>query len=90
MAGKFEIYEDRAVKYRFRLKAGYGEAYESKAAAIKGTAAVQRAATDAEVKDLTAWGRPARPLRRCRVPAVLQRPYSGAPPRCSPNCTAVY
>lgn len=60
MAGKFEIYEDRAGRYRFRLKAGngevvaVGEAYESKAAAIKGTAAVHRAAADADVKDLTA------------------------------------
>lgn len=60
MAGKFEIYEDRAGKFRFRLKAGngevvaVGEAYESKSAAIKGTQAVQRAAADAAVADLTA------------------------------------
>ena len=38
MAGKFELYADKAGKYRFRLKAGNGEiiavseAYESKAA----------------------------------------------------------
>ena len=42
MAGKFEIYQDRAGKYRFRLKASNGqivasgEAYESKANAKKG------------------------------------------------------
>lgn len=60
MAGKFEIYEDKAGKFRFRLKAGngevvaVGEAYETKAAAIKGTDAVQRAAAGATVKDLTA------------------------------------
>ncbi|WP_165164619.1 YegP family protein [Corynebacterium qintianiae] len=60
MAGKFEVYEDKAGKFRFRLKAGNGEvvatgeAYESKAAAIKGTAAVQRAAEDAKVQGLTA------------------------------------
>ena len=36
MAGKFEVYQDRAGKYRFRLKASngevvaQGEAYESK------------------------------------------------------------
>lgn len=59
MAGKFEIYEDGAGKFRFRLKAGNGEvvatgqAYESKAGAIKGTEAVKRAAADAAVKDLT-------------------------------------
>ena len=42
MAGKFEVYKDRAGKFRFRLKASNGqvvatgEAYESKAAAKKG------------------------------------------------------
>jgi uncharacterized protein YegP (UPF0339 family) len=59
MAGKFEIYTDKAGTFRFRLKAGNGEvvatgeAYKSKSAAIKGTEAVQRAAYGAEVKDLT-------------------------------------
>lgn len=58
MAGKFEVYEDKAGKYRFRLKAGngevvaVGEAYESKAAAIKGTEAVQRAADGAAVVEV--------------------------------------
>ena len=59
MAGKFEVYEDKSGKFRFRLKAGngevvaVGEAYESKAAAIKGTEAVQRAAEGASVVDAT-------------------------------------
>lgn len=59
MAGKFEVYEDRSGKFRFRLKADNGEvvatgqAYETKAAAVKGTKAVQRAAADAAIKDLT-------------------------------------
>ncbi|WP_366180434.1 DUF1508 domain-containing protein [Actinomyces timonensis] len=59
MASKFEVYEDGAGKFRFRLKAGNGEivatgqAYETKAAAVKGTEAVQRAAADATIKDLT-------------------------------------
>lgn len=59
MAGKFEIYTDKAGKFRFRLKAGNGEvvatgeAYEAKSAAIKGTEAVQRAAQGAKVNDLT-------------------------------------
>lgn len=59
MAGKFEVYEDGAGKFRFRLKAGNGEvvatgqAYETKAAAVKGAKAVQRAAVDATIKDLT-------------------------------------
>jgi len=59
MAGKFEVYEDKAGKFRFRLKAGngevvaVGEAYESKSGAVKGTEAVQRAAEGATVVDLT-------------------------------------
>jgi uncharacterized protein len=42
-AGNSEVYQDRAGKYRFRLKASNGqvvasgEAYESKAAALKGS-----------------------------------------------------
>jgi uncharacterized protein YegP (UPF0339 family) len=58
MAGKFEVYEDKAGKFRFRLKAGngevvaVGEAYESKSAAIKGTEAVQRAADGASVVEV--------------------------------------
>ena len=46
MAGKFEVYEDKAGKFRFRLKAGngeivaVGEAYDTMAAAQEGCAAV--------------------------------------------------
>jgi uncharacterized protein YegP (UPF0339 family) len=42
MAGKFEVYSDKAGKFRFRLKASNGqvvatgEAYETKAAAKDG------------------------------------------------------
>lgn len=55
MAGKFEVYEDKAGKFRFRLKAGNGqvvatgEAYETRSAALKGCEAVQRAAEGASV-----------------------------------------
>jgi hypothetical protein len=58
MAGKFEVYADRAGKYRFRLKAANGEivasgeAYESKPAATKGCEAVQRAAAGAAIVDI--------------------------------------
>jgi len=53
MAGKFELYKDRAGKYRFRLKAGNGEiiatseAYESKAGAKNGIESVRKNAPDA-------------------------------------------
>ena len=59
MAGKFEVYEDRTGKFRFRLKArngeivATGEAYDNKAAAKKGCEAVQRAADGAEIIDTT-------------------------------------
>jgi len=58
MAGKFEVYEDKAGKFRFRLKAGngevvaVGEAYETKAAAKNGCEAVQRAADGATVVEV--------------------------------------
>ena len=45
MAGTFEVYEDKAGKFRFRLKAGngendaVGEAYDTLAAAKEGCAA---------------------------------------------------
>jgi uncharacterized protein YegP (UPF0339 family) len=58
MAGKFEVYEDKSGKYRFRLKAGNGEivasgeAYESKSAAQKGCESVQKAADGAQVVEV--------------------------------------
>lgn len=51
------MYEDRAGKFRFRLKASNGqvvatgEAYETKAAAKKGCEAVQRAADGATIDE---------------------------------------
>jgi uncharacterized protein YegP (UPF0339 family) len=59
MAGKFELYKDGAGKFRFRLKAtngqiiAVGEAYESKAAALKGIDSVRRNAADAKLDDQT-------------------------------------
>ncbi len=58
MAGKFEVYKDKAGKFRFRLKSGNGEivaageVYETKAAAIAGCGAVQRAAADAKIVEV--------------------------------------
>lgn len=48
MAGKFEIYKDKAGEYRFRLKAGNGqnilgsEGYKSKASCINGIESVKK------------------------------------------------
>ncbi|GLZ52584.1 YegP family protein [Actinomycetospora sp. NBRC 106378] len=58
MAGKFEVYEDKSGKFRFRLKASNGqivasgEAYETKAAAKKGCESVQKAADGAAVTEV--------------------------------------
>jgi uncharacterized protein YegP (UPF0339 family) len=57
MAGKFEWYQDKAGKYRFRLKAGNGEiiavseAYESKDACFNGIESVKKNAATAEVNE---------------------------------------
>ncbi len=60
MAGKFELYQDRSKKFRFRLKASNGqiiatgEAYESKASAMNGIRSVMKNAPDAKIDDQTA------------------------------------
>lgn len=61
MPAKFEIYTAKNGKVRFRLKAGNGEIiavasedYESKAAAKKGIASIQKNAAGAEVVDTDA------------------------------------
>lgn len=47
MAGKFELYQDKAGEFRFRLKSGNGgnigssEGYKTKAAALKGIESVR-------------------------------------------------
>lgn len=59
MAGKFELYKDKAGKFRFRLKASNGqviasgEAYETKASAMKGIESVRKNASDATLDDQT-------------------------------------
>ena len=52
MAGKFELYKDKAGKFRFRLKAANGEnilaseAYESKSSCQNGIESVRKNSTD--------------------------------------------
>ncbi|RYG89671.1 DUF1508 domain-containing protein [Loktanella sp. IMCC34160] len=52
MAGKFEIYKDKAGEFRFRLKAGNGEiilaseGYKAKASCENGIASVRKNAPD--------------------------------------------
>ena len=57
--GRFEIYEDSAGKFRFRLKAAnneiiaVSEAYESKSSCKKGIQSVKENAPKAEIVDVT-------------------------------------
>lgn len=59
MAGKFELYTDKAGQFRFRLKAGNGETiavsegYTSKSSALNGIDSVKRNAPGADVDDQT-------------------------------------
>jgi uncharacterized protein YegP (UPF0339 family) len=59
VVGKFEVYKDRADKFRFRLKAGNGEviavseAYNSKSLALGGVESVRKNAPDAKLDDQT-------------------------------------
>lgn len=52
---KFEIYEDKAGEYRFRLKAtngqiiAVGEGYKAKAGCLNGVESVKKNAVDAEI-----------------------------------------
>ena len=59
MAGKFELYQDKAGKYRFRLKASNGQvvaasqAYESKASALAGIESVKSSSADATTVEVS-------------------------------------
>ena len=52
MAGKFEVYKDKAGEFRFRLKAGNGEnilgseGYKAKASCMKGIESVRKNSQD--------------------------------------------
>lgn len=58
MAGKFEVYQDKAGKYRFRLKASNGQViassqgYGSKETCMNGIKSVQTNAPDAKIIEI--------------------------------------
>lgn len=58
MAAKFEVYQDKAGKFRFRLKApngqviATGEAYESKDGCLNGIESVKKNAPEARIEDV--------------------------------------
>ena len=59
MAGKFEVYQDSAGKFRFRLKAtngqviAVGQAYETKKSCLNGIDSIRKNAPDAKLDDQT-------------------------------------
>lgn len=59
MAGKFELYKDKAGEFRFRLKASngqviaIGEGYKTKASALNGIESIRKNAPEAPVDDQT-------------------------------------
>ncbi len=84
MAGKFELYTAKNGKVRFRMKAGNGEIiavasedYETKAAAKKGIASIQRNAAGATVVDTDAAAKPA----VAKKAAVKKAPAKKAAPK---------
>ncbi|RAG82186.1 DUF1508 domain-containing protein [Streptacidiphilus pinicola] len=60
MSAHFEVYQDKAHQWRFRLKAGNGEVvasgegYPTKANAERGCEAVKRAAAEADIVEAKA------------------------------------
>lgn len=60
MAGKFEVFSDKAGEFRFRLKAGNGQvvassqAYTTKKACLNGIESIRKNAPDAVIDDQTA------------------------------------
>ena len=59
MAGKFELFQDKAGKYRFRLKASNGQvvaasqSYASKASALAGIESVKSSSVDAPTVEVS-------------------------------------
>jgi uncharacterized protein YegP (UPF0339 family) len=91
MAGKFEIFKDKAKQYRFHLKAANGEiiasseAYPDKRSALKGIASIQKNAVTAKIVDETGEAEPVKkPAAKARATAPAKTgavPKAAAKPR---------
>ena len=85
MAGKFEVYRDKAGKFRFRLKAANGqiiatgEAYESKAALLSGIESIRSNAAAATLVDMADAPTPG------PKPSPPPAPKPGPPPSPKPG-----
>jgi uncharacterized protein YegP (UPF0339 family) len=80
MAAKFEIFLDRKKQYRFHLKASNGEtiaasqAYDTKAACLKGIKSIQKSAPAAAIID------PEEAAKKAAKAASAKRGARAAPP----------
>jgi uncharacterized protein YegP (UPF0339 family) len=80
MAAKFEIFLDRKKQYRFHLKASNGEiiaaseAYETKAACLKGIKSIQKNAPAAQIID------PEEAAKKAAKAAPAKRGSKAVPP----------
>jgi uncharacterized protein YegP (UPF0339 family) len=93
MVAKFEIFTDRKKQYRFHLKASNGEviaasqAYENKAACIKGIKAIQKNAPAAAIIDpeeaakKAAKAAPAKRGAKTTAPAAKEKKPRGRKPK---------
>ena len=86
MPGKFVIKKGPTGKFRFSLVSTNGQivassqAYENKAAAMRGVASVQKLAAGARVVDLTvAAAAPAKPAAKAAVKAAAKKPATKKP-----------
>ena len=84
MAAKFEIFTDRKKQYRFHLKASNGEiiaasqAYENRAACIKGIKAIQKNAPGAAIIDPEEAAKKAAKAAPAKRGAKAVSPLAGA------------
>jgi uncharacterized protein YegP (UPF0339 family) len=94
MASKFEIFVDRKKQYRFHLKARNGEtiaasqAYDTKAACIKGIKSIQRNAPAAEIIDLEEAAKKSVQAKRgakTASPAAGEKKPRGRKPKVDPQ-----
>lgn len=82
MAGKFEVYKDKAGKFRFRLKAGNGqiiatgEAYESKAAVMSGIESIRSNAAAAQLVDMSDAPMPGAMADSAPKPQPMSKPMA--------------
>jgi uncharacterized protein YegP (UPF0339 family) len=85
MAAKFEIFLDRKKQYRFHLKASNGEiiaaseAYETRAACLKGIKSIQKNAPTAAIID------PEEAAKKAAKAVPAKRGSKAAPPAAGPK-----